>query len=399
MLLPLMAAMAVGISGTVSGQISVAAAGAVPAPADDAFYTPPDPLPAGRPGDVIRHRPAKINVLGLPVPVRAEQVLYRSTTINGAPTAVSGIMLAPLTPWPSGPRPLVGYAVGAHGMGDQCAPSYLLRVGVENEVNPIGQALLRNWAVVLTDYPGVGTPGLPPTAIGKAAGYALLDAVRAGLRLGEFDVTADSPAALWGYSQGGQATAFAAELQPRYAPELRLVGAAAGGVPADVTAVVKRVDGTLWFAVALLGLAGHRIAYPDLPFDSLLNSAGKKAFAEMEQGCSIELATKFAFHRIDEYTVKPGAISDPALVARFAENRPGQATPGIPMFLYHAKYDQIIPPALGSDLKAAYCARGVVLQFKTIPVSEHLVGLVTGAVPSVAWLADRFAGKPAPTSC
>ena len=29
------------------------------APSDDAFYTPPDPLPSGAPGDVIRSRPSK----------------------------------------------------------------------------------------------------------------------------------------------------------------------------------------------------------------------------------------------------------------------------------------------------------------------------------------------------
>lgn len=371
-----------------------------PAPARDSFYTAPDPSPRGGAGTVIRHRAASVNVLGLPVPVRAELVLYRSRTIAGAPAAVSGIVLAPLTPWAGGgARPVVGYAVGTHGIADQCAPSYLLRTGTENEVNPIGRALSRNWALVITDYPGLGTPGVHPFAVGKAEGYAMLDAVRAAQRLGRFGVTTDSQAALWGYSQGGQATAFAAELQPGYAPELRLAGAAAGGVPADLTAVFDNIDGTPWFGLALLAFAGYRAAYPDLPIDSLMNPAGRAALADAEKECTVPLALKFGFHHLDEYTVKPDAVRDPAVAAKFAQNRPGQATPTAPLFLYHAQLDQIIPPALAKDLAAAYCARGTTVQTKTIPVTEHLLGLVNGAAPALAWLADRFAGKPAPTTC
>src|SRR5712691_12756401 len=99
----------------VAGAVSVApplgadAGAAVPPPAEDPFYVPPSPLPAGAPGAILRSRPVTVSVTpgGLvPSPVSAWQVLYLSTSALGAPTAVSGTVLVPDAPWAGGPRPL-----------------------------------------------------------------------------------------------------------------------------------------------------------------------------------------------------------------------------------------------------------------------------------------------------
>ena len=89
------------------------------------FYEPPSPLPDGRPGDVIRAEPVEAYVVpGVRLRVRAWRVLYRSTSAVGEPTAVSGTVLIPRTPLEGGrgPRPLIGYAIGTHGIGDAAAP-------------------------------------------------------------------------------------------------------------------------------------------------------------------------------------------------------------------------------------------------------------------------------------
>ncbi|MBY8856887.1 lipase family protein [Nocardia sp. CA2R105] len=62
-------------------------------------------------------------------------------------------------------------------------------------------------------------------------------------------------------------TAWAAQLQPTYAPELRFAGAAVGGLPADPAVVARNLDGNpfsgLIFA-ALAGIAGEH-AVSDRP--------------------------------------------------------------------------------------------------------------------------------------
>src|SRR5947209_6036222 len=88
------------------------------------FYEPPDPLGPGKPGEVIRaERMDAYLAPGLRLRVRCWRVLYRSTSAIGEPTAVSGTVLIP--PGRTRTRPLIGYAVGTHGIGDAAAPSRL----------------------------------------------------------------------------------------------------------------------------------------------------------------------------------------------------------------------------------------------------------------------------------
>jgi hypothetical protein len=112
---------------------------AVPAHADESryteFYTPPSPLPVGAPGDVIRTEPSDIRLepsgqLGH-YEATATRIMYLSTDAHGAPIAVTATYLEPDNPWTgSGPRPLLSYAVGTIGMGEQCAPSRLFNQGI-----------------------------------------------------------------------------------------------------------------------------------------------------------------------------------------------------------------------------------------------------------------------------
>src|SRR5438105_5202086 len=107
------AALAVPASTATATPVRPANAAILPPPPGDAFYTPPSPLPAGKPGDIIWFRSATS-----PVPnAAAWQVLYLSTTALGAPAAVSGTLIVPAAPV-TGTRPVVGYAAGTQGWGD-----------------------------------------------------------------------------------------------------------------------------------------------------------------------------------------------------------------------------------------------------------------------------------------
>jgi hypothetical protein len=144
---------------------------------DSAFYEPPDPLPAGQPGDVIRsERIDAYLVPGLRLRARAWRVLYRSTGATGEATAVSGTVLVPRGR-SRGVRPLIGYAIGTHGIGDAAAPSRLLPRGLEWEAGLMAMALARGWAVAITDYQGLGTPGDHTYMVGRALGPNVLDSM------------------------------------------------------------------------------------------------------------------------------------------------------------------------------------------------------------------------------
>ncbi|HLF41389.1 MAG TPA: lipase family protein, partial [Acidimicrobiia bacterium] len=361
----------------------------IPPPAQDAFYQAPSPLPAGEPGTIIRSRPVTVRsgFAGVDYqPVLAWQVLYRSTSALGEPVAVSGTVIVPDRPWGDGPRPLVTYAVGTHGLGDQCAPSYELRTGAEGERGLLGQALQRGWAVVVTDYEGLGTPGTHTYAVGVAEGHAVLDAAWAAQRLPEAGLAADGPVGIWGYSQGGQAASWAGELAPAYAAELQVAGVAAGGVPADLVAVTRNVDGGPAAGLVVAGAVGYDSAYPELGLASLLNAEGKAAAAQVAASCTEEIVAQHPFRRMADYTTVADPLAEPRFAARLAENRAGTRAPGAPVLVYHGTADELIPVGIGRQLADDYCRLGAAVRWQELPLLGHVQAAMAGAPVAVSWL-------------
>ncbi|MDV6011715.1 alpha/beta fold hydrolase [Haloechinothrix sp. LS1_15] len=374
-----------------------------PPPSEDPFYTPPDPLPPGEPGQLLDEREVEVHAEPLrllEVPVRSWQLLYRSTSATGEANAVSGTLLVPDVEWQGeGERPLVSYAVGTHGIGDHCAPSYAMRTGTEQEVALLASALSRGWAVVVTDYEGLGTPGVHTYATGQSQGRAVLDAARAATHLEQAELTGDGPVGVLGYSQGGQSAAFAAELHPDYAPELDIVGVAPGGVPADLTDVAEFNEGGPAFGLVLGAALGLATAYPDVPFEEILTERGERTVERISEACTAELGAAAPFGTFDQYTTLDDPLSHPEWQARLAENRAGQHAPEAPLFLYHGTKDQLIPYQVGRELRDRYCELGAEVHWQPIPLAEHITGVMAGGPLAISWLDKRFAGAEPVDSC
>ncbi|HEY2206927.1 MAG TPA: lipase family protein [Pseudonocardia sp.] len=383
--------------------LALPAVGAPATPDRDDFYRAPLDRGRGDPGDVLRARRSHVYptpALLVAAPVRAWQVIYRSTGARDEPTAVSGTVMVPEQPWHGpGPRPVVSYTIGTHGLGDQCAPSYKLASGSEQEFALMSQALQRGWAVAATDYQGLGTPGDHAYAVQVSEGRAALDMARAATRLPGAGLSHDAPVGLWGYSQGGGAAASAAEQAHGYAPDLHTVGVAEGGVPADLRAVARNLDGGVAFGLLAGAAAGYDTAYPGVGVRDLLNAKGRALVAQVRGECVEEMTARNPGHHLAEYSTVRDPLSYPPLVRVLADNRIGGTAPDMPVRLYHAQADELIPLALSRTLRDEYCRRGVRTQYEVIPAAEHLGGAVAGGPPSVSWLADRFAGRPAPSSC
>ncbi|MEV6689668.1 lipase family protein [Streptomyces sp. NPDC051130] len=353
---------------------------------------------ADRPGDLVAVAPSAFHPLpGQPTNTKAWKISYRSTTADGAPDVVSGTVIVPQD-GRTGPRPLVTYAVGTVGMGDSCAPSNNFPSGTAMEANLIQQLTLRGWAVVVTDYEGLGTPGVHTYTVGPSAGHAMLDAARAALRLPEAGLPANTPIGIMGYSQGGQASSWAAELQGSYAPELQVKGTATGGVPADLMKVADFNNGSYGSGLIFMAAAGQDAAFPELKLDSYLNPAGKALVSGLREGCVAIDAIAGSFKRISDLTTRD-PLAQPDWRARLAQSRLGGTAPAAPVYQYHALGDELIPYAVGRELRSEWCARGADVEFDTVWVGEHVSGVISHSPAAGNWLADRFAGRPTHANC
>ncbi len=135
-------------------------------------------------------------------------------------------MIVPTASWTgSGSRPVIDYAVGTQGLAQSCAPSSQLQDGTEYETANIVALLKQGWAVVVSDYQGYTTGSQSLYTVGAAEGHAVLDAATAADQVPGTGLSSSAPTAIWGYSQGGQAAAWAGQLQSAYDPSLVVHGA------------------------------------------------------------------------------------------------------------------------------------------------------------------------------
>jgi Secretory lipase len=364
------------------------------APAGNAFYVPPRPLPPGRHGDIIWCRPVTLPAPG----AHAWQILYLSTTVGGARTALSGTVLVPTAP-AAGTRPVVAYAPGTQGWGDQCAPSREMAAGTFDEQFAVDNLLAEGWAVAVTDYPGLGTPGDETYSVGIPEGYAVLDALRAASLLPGGGLASTAPMGIEGYSQGGGAAGWAAQIQPRYAPRLRLYGVAMGGTPANLQAVAANINGSAFFAFLGGAALGFNAAYTTRHLLSDLTPAGRAAMARLDTMCQEQALATYAGKRIQDYTtggINP--IDEPRWQKVLTANDLGALKPDVPVLQYHGKADEVIPWRVEAALHREWCAKGVTTLLTSYP-GDHVTTHVEAQPQVASWLRARFVGTPAPSNC
>ena len=191
------------------------------------FYKPPKPLPKAH-GELIWWRGAS-GVTALADDRFTKLVLYSSRSPQGERIAVSGSVSVPKGKAPKGGWPVITFAHGTTGVADVCAPTRDRVGGPLNGGTAYIDPLLNEWlragyAVVRTDYQGLGTPGNHPYLIGVSEGRGVLDIIHAARdlddRIGRRFLVA-------GHSQGGHAALFAAGLARAWAKGLKLRGTVA----------------------------------------------------------------------------------------------------------------------------------------------------------------------------
>jgi alpha-beta hydrolase superfamily lysophospholipase len=373
-----------------------------------AFYRAPDPLPAGRPGTLLRAERV-VGVPGVPSSARVWRILYRSRDVAGRGVAVSGYVIAPAGTAPRGGYPVVAWDHGTTGMAAPCAPSLFTNLdGQQEYLAPyLGRYLARGYAVVASDYQGLGTGPLHPYLVGDVEAWDTLDAVRAAGHLAGLDLSAD--VVVVGHSQGGQASLFTGQLAATYAPELHLLGVVAIAPATDLKAAVEvsslltssggiaHGQGDLDFIAMALWAWTH--TYPDLPVSSVFTAEGRRAMAVAGAGCLPQIAVALR-GRTEQQLLVAGATSDPAVLAAASRNDAGATRTPVPVLVVQGTGDQTVPWQLTRYfVDHVACPVGDRVTLTLYPGDTHSGVIAPAAGEVLGWVAARFAGTPAPDGC
>ncbi|MFI6170740.1 lipase family protein [Nocardia sp. NPDC051052] len=368
-------------------------------PTVDPFYRAAGALDNVAPGTVLQTRTVGLAPTGTPLPVQATQLLYRTTGQRGEPAATVATVIRPAT---SGPIRLVSYQTAYDALGARCDPSFTLRGGGPGalaDAPVIAGFLAAGFTVVTSDYEGTELAyGAPRTS-----GYATLDGIRAALTA--LGAPAAAPVGLSGFSGGSIATEFAAELAPDYAPELDIVGTAAGGLPVDLADTLAYIDGKPDPSTLLPYVFEGMARGFGIDLAPYLSDYGKQVVTQVADQCVFD-GPKFPGLRIDQL-LQPqyrDYRSVPAFAAMLDGGRMGSAgTPRGPVFLAGGNSDGIgdgvIVAADERALAADYCRRGVAIRYEEYPGADHLVAGALFVVAAQAFLQAAFDGAPFENSC
>ena len=375
-----------------------------PEPERPAFYEPPETIPS-TPVTIIRSERAPFLLDPFDLTsnlVTATRIMYSSTDGDGNPIAVTGTVFVPTTSYVGkGKRPLISYAPGTQGMGDRCAPSRQMEDFFEYEGIGVGRAVARGYAVGITDYQGLGTPGTHTYVAREEQGRATLDMARAAANLEGDSLDASNPVGLMGYSQGGGAAAAAAELAGSYAPDLNLKGSAIGAPTADLVAVGENIDGTLYNAFALFAVLGLATAEHIDP-EPFLNEDGRALASEVEDACVFDLFD-YAHQDTSQFTASGQKLSELLEEEPFAsaadEQRIGRLKPNAPVVINHSTGDDVIPYRSGKQLGSDWCDQGTRVTFNAGLTPTHVGGFLPHIEKSMYFFEKRFAGYNQLNSC
>jgi Secretory lipase len=404
---------------------ATAASAAPPRPGDDPFYrySGTTPLAQIAPGTVLKSRTSQLHVLSIPTLITAVQILYRSTGQQGQPTTnVTSVLLPPLR---LGAPRVVSYNSFYDSLNPDDEPSYTISGGgislggaiPQLESGLVQPLLLAGYAVAIPDTEGQQAD----FAAGPEYGYNTIDGLRAALAAPATHLGGSgAKLGLIGYSGGAIATEWAAELAPRYAPEIntRLVGAAMGGVLVDPAHNLHYVDGSsVWAGVMPMAIIGVSRAF-NIDLTPYLSDYGLQIYNRLQHATIAQVLGQYpgltwAQMAKPEYSVPESVPVYVHAVNQLIMGTGG--TPTTPLFIGQGANGELegtsgTRPGIGRgdgvmvagdvrSLARQYCAAGTKVQYTQYDALSHITSAVPWLATAVPWLTSRFAGIPAPQNC
>jgi hypothetical protein len=282
-----------------------------------------------------------------------QRFVYSTVDQHGEIAASTAVVFLPTGEAPEGGWPVVAWAHGTTGMGDNCTPS----AGSRNDRDLVDHWVDAGYAVVASDYTGMGTPGLMSYFNGEATAVSVVDSVIAAQQLDSVGAQLSTKWAVAGQSQGGGAALHVAHGASSRSAEAGLDyrGAVATGAPGYIEEVMLAlgpdtppfpITGTLT-AYLLYTLAGFSEAHPELDVDAVLTDEGRRMVSAAKTTCLRE------FRRALDTVNVANAFSAPLRSAPGLEPalRAYMSTPtdgyDRPVFLGHGLFDLDVPSPIG----------------------------------------------------
>jgi pimeloyl-ACP methyl ester carboxylesterase len=349
------------------------------------FYDVPDPLTFGDRGALIRLQPIQDNEVA-----RVYRVLYHSTSVDSSDVAVSGTIWVPAGTPPAGGFPIVAWAPGNNGSGDPCAYSQYPATHIDYSLLMF-QLIKEGYVVAYTDYEGHGTRYPYLFAVGESQTHSLLDGARAARDL--LGAAASNRIVVAGHSLGAGAAAATLQYGLRYATGLDIRGAVVleGGADAE-TSVASAMAGANVSGV-VQGVAGYAAAYPELHPADILTPRALRDIQLLEATC--EAVRAFVDRPADEVFA-----ANPLDVASWNKRIEASRVRQLPFPAFF-----VVAPTSAShveELRAVakrLCQTKDSVRFESYPGSDHDSVLQVARRDYFAWIADRFASKPAIGNC
>jgi pimeloyl-ACP methyl ester carboxylesterase len=364
-----------------------------------AFYTWTGPLP-DRPGVMLRAEPLPAALM-LANAAAGERILYTSTDgVTGTGViSVSGVLYLPKGAPPKGGWPLIAWAHGTVGMADVCAPSWAGRS--DRDVRYLNTWLANGFAVVATDYQGLGTPGPHPYIETRPEAYSVLDSVRAV----EGRAQLSHKVVIVGQSQGAGAAFATAALAARYAPDVDVRATVATGTPNLSAATLAtasnndfdRVDPTIAY-VFYLTLTVQQTR-PEIRGSDIFTDRALPLFETAQNQCVGPLFKAV----INAGLTRRTAVKPEGLAKVFGPLLPalGYATLKLegPVFMGAGAEDKDVNPKQQMALAKAACDAGTVVEAHLYAGLDHS-GAVNGSLrDSLPFVRKALAGEPITPRC
>lgn len=366
-------------------------------PVVDAFYDAPADPPA-EPGRLLR---SERFTRTIPDEADAWRILYTTTRADGVPALASAIVVVPAER-SSGPMPVIALAHGTTGVDRACAPSVLKDPFAAGAFYALDGVIERGWALVATDYIGLGTEGGHPYLVGQPAGRSVLDSVRAARQLTGVELADET--VVWGHSQGGGAALWTGGVAPAYAPDVDVIGVAALAPASDLVGLgdtLGEVLGGSIFAAYLV--QGYATAYDDISVADYVRPVARSAFDGVVGRCLSEpaaLVSAIGSITLGDSIFSTDLDSGP-LLSRLEENVPTLPIDA-PLLLAQGATDGLILASVQAEYVEARCAAGQAIEFRTYAGLDHipLVEADSPLLPDLfEWTQARLDGEPFEPTC
>ncbi|EAQ30531.1 lipoprotein, putative [Erythrobacter sp. NAP1] len=337
------------------------------------------------------------------IPGAASGVNFTYASTNGldgeSPITVTGSIYLPEGEAPEGGWPLIAWSHGTVGVADACAPSTNGRS--QRDLTYLSGWLEKGYAVVASDYQGLGSEGVHPYMAAAPMAYSNLDAIRA-VQSGNFAVS--DAVVVTGQSQGAAGAIATAGFAAQYAPEIDLRAISATGVPffppairemmlsADPNTPTPQNTYTLYLMILAEELD---------PTFSLEESVGADVWptvAKAYDQCVFELT-----ETVMEEGLTPADINTPEVLKRqpmvFGALEYPTLALGVPAFVGTGEVDTVTPLPMQQAFVQASCAAGSTIEARTYAGADHSGGLLQSMDDAAAFVTKAFAGEEIAGNC